>query len=226
MSYSPEEVIAGALFDFAGFLTTMDKPVTFSSRHEATSAVELLTAWAAKRGLSLDEARVRDWSATLRQQAARVDEGAIRSVIDKMRDAASNSADFHYVADQDDVAEWTTALEAALSAQPAERQGEAAKVADADIEAMRAAAMGIQHNKETWFPMTERRLRAAAKALLARHPAAPVGVPDGWVLVPALMTAELEAAMVGAWNDGPHAVHKAMLSAAPPAPHDAQGGGV
>jgi hypothetical protein len=37
------------------------------------------------------------------------------------------------------------------------------------IEVAKAAAMKIQHNKETWFPMTDRRLKAALIAVLAAH---------------------------------------------------------
>ena len=52
------EAIAGALFDFAGFLTTLPKEraVTLSGVHLATPVVDLLTEWAETRGLNLDEA--------------------------------------------------------------------------------------------------------------------------------------------------------------------------
>jgi hypothetical protein len=75
------ELISGALFDFLGFLTTLGKGVTFGASHEATPAVKLLSEWAAKRGLELDEARVRDWSESLAQPSP----GAVQDVADKLR---------------------------------------------------------------------------------------------------------------------------------------------
>ena len=61
------EAIAGALFDFAGFLTTLPKEraVTLSGAHLATPVVDLLTEWAETRGLNLDEANVKGWVAAL-----------------------------------------------------------------------------------------------------------------------------------------------------------------
>lgn len=57
----PEEIIAGALFDFMGFLTTRNEVITLSSHHEAGPAVEALRAFADKRQFNLDEAKVADW---------------------------------------------------------------------------------------------------------------------------------------------------------------------
>jgi hypothetical protein len=48
-------------------------------------------------------------------------------------------------------------------------QGVQAVRVDELIEVAKAAAMKIQHNKETWFPMTDRRLKAALIAVLAAH---------------------------------------------------------
>lgn len=58
-------VIAGALFDFMGHLTSRDEVLTLSATHLATPAVDALAEWAKKRGLSLDGARVEDWQAAL-----------------------------------------------------------------------------------------------------------------------------------------------------------------
>lgn len=54
-------VVAGALFDFLGFLTTRDKVVSLGATEEAGAAVEAVSEWAATRGLSLDEAAVGGW---------------------------------------------------------------------------------------------------------------------------------------------------------------------
>jgi hypothetical protein len=58
-----EGVIAGALFDFAGHLTTLAESYEVGARHDASRMVEELKAWASKRGLSLTDARVMDWNA-------------------------------------------------------------------------------------------------------------------------------------------------------------------
>ena len=53
------DVIAGAIFDFAGWVTSQPKPM--SSKHNAAPMVELIQDWAAARGLSLDDPAVQDW---------------------------------------------------------------------------------------------------------------------------------------------------------------------
>lgn len=132
--YTIEQLVAGALFDFAGFLTSMEKPATFSGRHDAAVAVELLSEWAAKRGLNLDEARVKDWSATLRQQAVRVDEVCPND--DSGHEWLQKHHVFVYEFDFGDEGKGryvrlndfnrvVSALEAALSAQPAAPQEDA-----------------------------------------------------------------------------------------------------
>ena len=61
----PDAVVAGALFDFLGFLTSRDEPVTFSGSHFAGTAVEVLREWNEKRGLNLNEADVTNWRSML-----------------------------------------------------------------------------------------------------------------------------------------------------------------
>jgi len=58
-------VVAGALFDFMGWLTSRDKRLTLSSTDEAGPAVEAITEFAKMRGLSLDDAQVEHWQAIL-----------------------------------------------------------------------------------------------------------------------------------------------------------------
>ena len=53
--------IAGALFDFMGWLTTRKERLILSSTDNASPAVESITEFAKMRGLSLDDARVQDW---------------------------------------------------------------------------------------------------------------------------------------------------------------------
>ena len=56
-----DEIIAGALFDFMGMLTTRDEVLTLSGHHEAGPAVEAIEAFAKLRGLNLAEANVAGW---------------------------------------------------------------------------------------------------------------------------------------------------------------------
>ena len=54
-------VIAGALFDFLGWLTSRQQRVTWSSCDDATTAIDAVIEFAKMRGLSLDEVHVLDW---------------------------------------------------------------------------------------------------------------------------------------------------------------------
>ena len=54
-------LISGAIYDFAGFLTTQEKTIQVGSRVGADIVVDLLKEWAALRGLKLDDAAVLSW---------------------------------------------------------------------------------------------------------------------------------------------------------------------
>ena len=56
-----ESMISGAIFDFAGFLTTRPSTIEIGAKADATHVVELIKEWAALRGLSLDNADVTLW---------------------------------------------------------------------------------------------------------------------------------------------------------------------
>lgn len=58
-------VIAGALFDFMGWLTTRDERLVLSGADEAGPAVDAIKNFAKMRGLSLDDAKVQDWQVAL-----------------------------------------------------------------------------------------------------------------------------------------------------------------
>ena len=55
------DIVAGAIFDFMGYLTTRDELLKLSAFHEAGPAVAAIEEWAEKAGLSLENASVRDW---------------------------------------------------------------------------------------------------------------------------------------------------------------------
>lgn len=56
-----EASVAGALFDFLGFLTSREQAITLSGGHDAVPAIEALREWAQTRGLDLDHADVLHW---------------------------------------------------------------------------------------------------------------------------------------------------------------------
>jgi hypothetical protein len=64
-------VIAGALFDFVGWLTSRKERIVLSSTDDASLAVDAIKQFAEMRGLSLDNANVQGWvrgcTANLRQ---------------------------------------------------------------------------------------------------------------------------------------------------------------
>lgn len=62
-------VIAGALFDFMGWLTSRKERLLLSSSDDASPAVVVITEFAKMRGLSLEDAKVTDWNATLQPPA-------------------------------------------------------------------------------------------------------------------------------------------------------------
>jgi len=59
-------VIAGALFDFMGWLTSRPKRIMLSSVDDASPAVDAIKDFAKLRGLSLDDAKVQDWQDILK----------------------------------------------------------------------------------------------------------------------------------------------------------------
>lgn len=58
-----EEIIAGVLFDFMGWLTSREKRIVLSSADFASPAVEAIREFAQMRGLDISKAAVRDWQA-------------------------------------------------------------------------------------------------------------------------------------------------------------------
>jgi len=64
-------VIAGALFDFMGYLTSCKERIVLSAADDAAPAVDAIRDFAKKRGLSLDDAQVREWIDALAQPEER-----------------------------------------------------------------------------------------------------------------------------------------------------------
>jgi hypothetical protein len=64
-------VIAGALFDFMGCLTSLKERIVLSAADDAAPAADAIRDFATKRGLSLDDAQVREWIDALAQPEER-----------------------------------------------------------------------------------------------------------------------------------------------------------
>ena len=61
MKNSIESIVAGSIFDFAGFLTTRPGSSSFGSSENASPMVKLIEEWAASRGLDLKAPLVQNW---------------------------------------------------------------------------------------------------------------------------------------------------------------------
>jgi len=57
-----DDIVAGALYDFLGYLTSRQTRITMSSSDDAGVAVDALIEWAMTRKINLVEARVKDWN--------------------------------------------------------------------------------------------------------------------------------------------------------------------
>ena len=55
------QLIAGALYDFMGRLTSQPDEITLSSHHEPHRLLEIFSEWAAERRLNVEDADVQHW---------------------------------------------------------------------------------------------------------------------------------------------------------------------
>ena len=58
-------LIAGALYDFLGHLTTMEKPIAFGATEWAVPAMDALVSFAEKRRLTLNSPAIENWAESL-----------------------------------------------------------------------------------------------------------------------------------------------------------------
>ena len=89
-------VVAGAIFDFAGYMTTRSKVIEVGSTAEAGPVADLVKDWAKLRGLSLDDAAVlswQEWLPTAPQPAAAVSVKPVAWV--DVADAEHGPYEFH-----------------------------------------------------------------------------------------------------------------------------------
>ena len=60
-----EPIIAGAVYDFAGFITTRNKVIGVGATADAAPVADLVEEWANRRSLSLKNAAIGSWEKTL-----------------------------------------------------------------------------------------------------------------------------------------------------------------
>lgn len=77
--------IAGALFDFLGYLTTREESLSIGASEDATPPLRHLQDWAARRGLSLSPADVQHWNAVLAINDGCAPSDAARDVLAERR---------------------------------------------------------------------------------------------------------------------------------------------
>jgi hypothetical protein len=65
-------IIAGALFDFAGYLTTRPIAVKYGASEPSGRIIDALEQWAASRNLVLDDAAVQSWQEHITRAADQV----------------------------------------------------------------------------------------------------------------------------------------------------------
>ena len=63
-------IVAGALFDFMGWLTSRNERLVLSSTENAAPAADAIKDFAHMRNLNIDDAKVRDWQEHLASQPA------------------------------------------------------------------------------------------------------------------------------------------------------------
>ena len=86
-------VIAGAIFDFSGFLTTREGVIEVGATVNASPVADLIQEWAELRGLSLADAAVLSWQDLLAAPATPAAQGAVPDVSAMARVLSDRSAD-------------------------------------------------------------------------------------------------------------------------------------
>jgi hypothetical protein len=102
-------VVAGALFDFMGWLTSRDERLTLSSTDEAGPAVEAITEFAKRRGLRLEDAQVEHWQAILTTPSA-----AQRTWVGLTDEDFENAFQETYIMGDSDLQDFAKVIEAKL----------------------------------------------------------------------------------------------------------------
>ena len=59
---SNNRIIAGALYDFLAYLTSLRTSISVGASEDCTIPLEKLIEWAQKRGLNITDADVLDWN--------------------------------------------------------------------------------------------------------------------------------------------------------------------
>ena len=62
-------IVAGACFDLASYLTTLDDPIQVGGDFEAAPTIDALSDWAISRGLNVDDPLIRSWREVIDDKA-------------------------------------------------------------------------------------------------------------------------------------------------------------
>ena len=62
LSSGTQSIVAGALYDFVGHLTTLPTTIKAGASETVYDVFDTFKAWAMKRGLDIDKAMVEDWN--------------------------------------------------------------------------------------------------------------------------------------------------------------------
>lgn len=63
-----QDIVAGALYCIMGELSALKEPVTFSEKHWARPAVDILINFAEKHNLSLNNPQIENWDKLICQK--------------------------------------------------------------------------------------------------------------------------------------------------------------
>lgn len=200
-----DDIVAGALYDFLGYLTSRRTRITMSDRDDAGAAADALVDWSKTRKINLAEARVVDWNDYTHppqpQATTAVPSGERAELIAELRRGV----------------EWNHFNEVMNGSRVEAAMGRAAGMLAADareIDRLRSIA------REAADAATE--LQRQVLVLKAQQ----VSVPQGWMLVPLKATPAMsEAGANGAreyyelfGGNSPSAIYEAMIRAAPQPP--------
>ena len=68
--FSLDGVVAGAIFDFCAYLTTLPEELKVGGMHSTPAVLEVMQAWAGDRSLSLDDPWTAGWQDALAPRGA------------------------------------------------------------------------------------------------------------------------------------------------------------
>lgn len=102
LSSGTQSLIAGAIFDFMGHLTTLPKTIKTGETHTPHDLIATFQAWADTRGLNIERAMVEDWNTLPGQVTLASVSGSDDEEQRRIAGALVNFMDFVKIAGTDD----------------------------------------------------------------------------------------------------------------------------